>query len=176
MSEVPATSYDEIPYSNTAFSYTHPDCLATVAALYGLTPPPVDRCRVLELGCGRGGNLIPMALALPDSRFLGIDLSARQIASGQEMVTALGLANIELRPFSILDVDESFGLFDYIICHGVYSWVPAEVQDKILAICARNLAPNGVAYVSYNTYPGWHQRGTVREMLCYHVQQFREPM
>src|SRR5207247_675018 len=79
----------------------------------------------------------------------------------------LGLSNIDLRAASILDVDDSWGQFDYIVCHGVYSWVPESVQDKILTVCARNLAPAGVAYVSYNTYPGWHTRSLLREFLCY---------
>jgi methyltransferase-like protein/ubiquinone/menaquinone biosynthesis C-methylase UbiE len=166
------TSYDEVPYPSHPFAQTHPDHLATLATLLGLRPPPADRCRVLELGCASGGNLLPMALALPDSSFLGIDLSAEQIGQGSKTVAALGLKNVELRHLGILDVDDSFGEFDYIICHGVYSWVPREVQDKILAICARHLAPDGVGYVSYNTHPGWHLRGMVRSMMNYHVSRY----
>jgi len=172
MAEIQPSSYEEIPYSSNPFSYTHPDCLSTVGLLMGMNPPPVERCRVLELGCAGGGNLVPMAMTLPESTFLGIDLSPRQIAMGQEVVDALGLTNIELRAMSIMDVKDDDGPYDYIICHGVYSWVPAEVQDKILTICSRNLAPNGVAYVSYNTYPGWHMRGLIRELMKFHVGQF----
>jgi methyltransferase-like protein/SAM-dependent methyltransferase len=175
MSEERQTSYDEVPYGSNVFHYTHPDRLAAVAALLGMHPAPADRCRVLELGCGTGANLIPMALSLPGSHFVGIDLSPRQIAMGQEVVGALGLGNIELQPLSILDVDDGFGRFDYVLCHGVYSWVPPAVQDRILSVCAHNLAPSGVAYVSYNTYPGWHIRGMIREMMGYHVRQFTEP-
>jgi methyltransferase-like protein len=174
MAEVQPSSYEEIPYSSNPFSYTHPDNLSTVAMLMGMTPPPVERCRVLELGCAGGGNLIPMALALPESRFLGIDLSPRQIAMGQEVVDILGLLNIRLRSLSIMDIKDDDGPYDYIICHGVYSWVPSEVQDKILTICRRNLAPQGVAYVSYNTYPGWHMRGLIRELMKFHVRQFTD--
>jgi methyltransferase-like protein len=175
MPEAHRTSYDEMPYSNNPFYHTHPDCLATVATLFGMAPPPVPRCRVLELGCAAGGNLIPMAFTLPDSRFVGVDLSPRQVAAGQALIDALGLKNIELRPLSILDVDRSFGEFDYIICHGVYSWVPTEVQDKILAICAWQLTSNGVAYISYNIYPGWHVGAMIREMLGYHLRRAAPP-
>jgi methyltransferase-like protein/cyclopropane fatty-acyl-phospholipid synthase-like methyltransferase len=175
MSEATLSSYEEIPYESKPLYPTHPDCLATLATLLGMTPAPVPRCRVLELGCATGGNLIPMAATLPDSRFVGIDLSPRQIAMGREVVEALGLANVELLPLSIMDVDDRFGQFDYILCHGVYSWVPPEVQDRILTICARQLALQGVAYVSYNTYPGWHGRGVVRDLLSYHVRRFAEP-
>src|SRR5690606_25508201 len=150
-SDTSATSYDEIPYQSTAFHYTHPDRLAGVATLFGMSPPPVATCRVLELGCAEGGNLIPMALGLPEGRFVGIDLSPRQIDDGRKVVAELGLSNIDLRPLSILDVDESLGTFDYIICHGVYSWVPEPVREAILRIMDRNLAPEGVGYISYNT-------------------------
>ncbi len=121
MAEVQQSSYEEIPYSSNPFAYTHPDCLSTVGMLYGMNPPPVENCRVLELGCAAGGNLIPMALSLPESKFFGIDLSPRQIAMGQEIVDALGLANIELKAKSIMDVKDNDGPYDYIICHGVYS-------------------------------------------------------
>ena len=127
---------------------------------------------MLELGCASGDNLIPMALGLPNARFVGIDLSARQIEQGQRQVSALGLANIELRQYNIADVDASWGKFDYIICHGIYSWVPAPVRERLLAICRDNLAPNGVAYVSYNTLPGWHMRGMIRDMMIYHSAAF----
>src|SRR5437660_2270770 len=91
------------------------------------------------------------------------------------MIAELGLRNIELRSGNIVEIDASFGKFDYILCHGVYSWVPADVQDKILSICADNLALSGVAYVSYNTYPGWHLRGLVRDLLCFHARRFARP-
>jgi methyltransferase-like protein/16S rRNA G527 N7-methylase RsmG len=175
MTEAALTSYEDVPYTSKPLYPTHPDCLATMATLVGMSPAPVERCRVLELGCAAGGNIIPMAISLPDSQFVGIDLSPRQVAVGQETVAALGLTNIDLRPFDILNFDDSFGQFDYIICHGVYSWVPPVVQDKILEICKRHLTAHGVAYVSYNTYPGWHARGMAREMLNFHAKQFSDP-
>src|SRR5690606_5981994 len=103
--------------------------------LLGLQPPPVERCRVLELGCAGGGNLVPMAYGLPGSSFVGIDLSPRQIAEAQELASALELPNVEFRSMDILDMDERLGSFDYILAHGVYSWVPRPVQDKMLDFC-----------------------------------------
>jgi methyltransferase-like protein/predicted O-methyltransferase YrrM len=170
-----SSSYDSVPYSVGAFPQTRPDRLATLATLFGLTPASPARCRVLELGCAAGGNIIPMALAAPESEFVGIDLSARQIADAQATARALNLSNLDLRPLSILDIPDDFGPFDYILCHGVYSWVPPEVQDKILKVCARHLTPQGIAYISYNCYPGWHARGAIREMLWYHTEQYQDP-
>jgi SAM-dependent methyltransferase len=167
-------SYEELPYPDFSFPPTHPDRLATIGLLFGLAPAPVGRCRVLELGCAGGGNLIPLAATLPDSEFVGIDFSATAISRGVADVAALALPNIQLLPMDIRDFGETFGTFDYIIAHGVYSWVPADVRESMLAICARRLAPNGIAYLSYNTLPGWHARGAIRDAMRYHTRQFTD--
>jgi methyltransferase-like protein/SAM-dependent methyltransferase len=169
------TSYDAIPYPSNPFRQTRPERLAAVARLFGLEAPPAERCRVLEIGCSMGGNLIAMAQDLPASRFIGIDASSRQIAEGWKMIDALGLRNVELKHLDILDVPPDLGEFDYIVSHGVFSWVPARVQNKMLEICQRHLAPSGVAYISYNTYPGWHIRGVVRDMMLYRSTHFADP-
>jgi SAM-dependent methyltransferase len=175
MNETVATTYDEIPYESNPHYPTHPDCLAVAGRLRGMSTASPRQCRVLELGCATGGNLIPMAYQLPESHFVGIDLSETQIAMGQQLCRKVGLKNIELRTLSILDADESLGKFDYIICHGVYSWVPRPVQDHILWVCRHLLAPQGVAYVSYNTYPGWHQRAVARELMRFYAARFDDP-
>src|SRR3954466_10350885 len=174
MSEKP-TRYDAIPYPTSPFRQTRPERLAAIAKQFGLTPPPAQNCRVLELGCSMGGNLIVMAQDHPESRFVGIDASSRQIADGWKTIDALGLKNIQLRQLDILDIGDDLGEFDYIISHGVYSWVPPRVQNKMLEVCQRHLAPNGVAYISYNTLPGWHIRGVVRDMMFYRGMQFSDP-
>ena len=168
-------SYEQVPYRNDPYPSSHPDHLATVAILAGLAPPRVRDCRVLELGCARGGNLIPMAAALPGARFVGIDSSPRQVEEACELIDRLGLGNIRVEARDILELDRGIGTFDYIICHGTFSWVSRDVQEKILDISAQVLAPNGILYVSYNTYPGWHFRGLVREMMSHHVRRFTEP-
>jgi len=168
-------SYDDVPYESLPYPQSHPDRLATIAALFGLRGAPVSRCRVLEIGCAAGGNLIPMAASLPDSQFVGIESSMRQIADGQSLVDAMHLKNIELRAVDMMDLDATLGTFDYVIAHCVYSWVRDEAQEKLLALCEQTLAPNGVAYVSYNTYPGWHYRGMIRDMMLYHIGNFAEP-
>ena len=170
-----ATSYDEVPYESHPYPQSHPDRLATIATLFGMKPAPVDKCRVLELGCAAGGNLIPMAASLPGSEFVGVDGSTRQIADGQELVDALKLDNIKLRTADFNELGDDEAPFDYIIAHGVYSWIADPLQEKLLEICGKLLSPNGVAYVSYNTFPGWHYRGMIRDMMLYHVEQFPEP-
>ena len=168
-------SYDQVPYPSLSYTQSHPSRLATLAILRGLQPAPVVHCRVLELGCASGGNLIPMAYGLPESTFVGIDNSAQQIGEGQRAVKALGLDNVTVRQMDILDVGVGLGQFDYIIAHGVFSWIPQPVQEKLLQICHENLAPNGVAYVSYNAYPGWHMLGIIRDMMLYHTRNSTDP-
>ncbi len=116
-----------------------------------------------------------MAVEFPDAHFVGLDLSSRQIDLGREAVRTLGVKNLDLRAASITDVGPDWGTFDYILCHGVYSWVPDEVQAKILQVCRTNLSADGVGYVSYNTYPGWHMRGMLREIMCFHAARFTQP-
>jgi methyltransferase-like protein/2-polyprenyl-3-methyl-5-hydroxy-6-metoxy-1,4-benzoquinol methylase len=167
-------SYENVPYHGIALSSTHPNTLASLATLFDLRPAPVERCRLLELGCATGVNLLGMAAGLPTSRFVGVDRSPHQIALAQQRAAALGLTNVSFHALDILDIDETLGEFDYIVAYGVFSWVPRDVQERIFAIYRRHLAPNGVALVSYNTYPGWHMRGMVREMMLYHSQHFAD--
>jgi methyltransferase-like protein/2-polyprenyl-3-methyl-5-hydroxy-6-metoxy-1,4-benzoquinol methylase len=167
--------YDEVAYPSFPISHTHPDRLATVAMHFGMRPAPVERCRVLELGCSGGANLLSMAVTLPESEFVGVDLAGRPIACGKARGEALGLKNLALRQVDLLEMAPDYGKFDYIIVHGLYTWVPSQVRDQILAICKASLQPQGVAYVSYNTFPGCHFRLMVREMMLFHNRDFHDP-
>jgi cyclopropane fatty-acyl-phospholipid synthase-like methyltransferase/methyltransferase-like protein len=167
-------SYDELPYHSRPLRQTHPDHLATIASLFGFAATSVERCRVLEIGCAAGGNLIPMAACYPDAEFVGIDFSSVGIEEGSADVRAAGLANIRLLAMDVLDFDESHGTFDYIIAHGIYTWVPANVQDRILALCARQLTANGVALISYNTLPGWNMLAVVRDAMLYETRDIAD--
>ncbi len=168
-------AYDQVLYSSHALPQTHPDHLATLAMLFGMRPAPAESCRVLELGCGNGANLIPMALTLPGSRFAGIDLAGVPIAAARELAGRLELGNIVFHQLDVTELSPGFGEFDYVIAHGLYSWAPPAVRDKLLAVCKANLAPHGVAYVSYNTYPGCHLRNMIREMLLYQTRDIADP-
>jgi len=167
--------YDQVPYESHAYESSAPDVLARTALLFGMEPASPERCRVLEIGCASGGNLGPLAYVYPESTFVGIDLSQVQIEQGRRFLEPFGLKNIELMQYDIMDVGEDFGQFDYIISHGVYSWVPDPVRELILALCRDHLAPHGVAYVSYNTYPGWHMSEMIRDMMLYHTANFTDP-
>lgn len=164
-------SYDSFLYVSKPFSSTNINNLQAKAKMYGLTPAPIKGARVLELGASCGGNLIPQALYYPEATFTGIDLSGVQVQHGNEIIQSIGLTNVTLLEKDILDIDESFGTFDYIIVHGIWSWVPDIVKDKILSICNVNLSDNGIAYVSYNTYPGWKRLEQLRDIMLYSEKQ-----
>ncbi len=168
-------TYDNVPYICYPFAQTHPDRLATIGTLLGMQPTPLQNCRVLELGCGDGANLLPMAAAFPQSQFVGIDLAVPAIQQGQAVAAELGIRNLELIRADLLEPTTELGKFDYIIAHGVYSWVPAAVRDRILEICRDQLALQGIAYISYNAYPGCYLRQMTREMMQFHVRDMPEP-
>ncbi len=163
-----AESYDRTQYTSNAFFYSSPAHLRATAHLYGVETVPVEKARVLELGCAAGGNLLPFVLTYPEAHATGIDLSPVQVQEGQKVVQDLGIKNLDLRAMSLTDIDKDFGEFDYIIVHGVFSWVPPEVRQAILRICRENLAPKGIAYISYNTYPGWKAGDIVRDAMLLH--------
>jgi methyltransferase-like protein/protein-L-isoaspartate O-methyltransferase len=169
------TFYDSVPYIGYPFAQTHPDRLATIASLHGLQAAPVNRCRVLELGCGDGGNLVPMALQFPESQFVGVDLSAEAIARGHAAINKFSLRNLNLQQGDLLEVGDDLGEFDYILAHGVYTWVPPAVKDRLLALSHDHLAAHGIVYVSYNTYPGYHIRQMTREMMLFHTRDMQQP-
>jgi SAM-dependent methyltransferase len=157
--------YDVVAYPGLSYIDTHPDQLAVMGMLHGLAVAPIDHCRVLEIGCNQGTNLIPMAYAIPNGSFVGFDLALQPILRGQQSIQKLGLNNICLFQADIMDAHETLGTFDYIMAHGVYAWAPEPVRDRLLALCRAHLAPNGVAFISYNALPGGHLRTFFREIL-----------
>ncbi len=167
--------YDEIAYNALPHALTHPDHLGTVATLLGMRPAAVAQCRVLEVGCSDGANLIPMAAALPGARFVGCDLSPVAVAKGRAMIDAVGLTNITLLEEDLATLAPEHGPFDYMIAHGVYSWVPSAVRDGLFALASAQLAPNGVMFVSFNVLPGCRVRQATWDVLHWHVDHIADP-
>ncbi len=164
-------TYDEQTYTSNAFLFSAPGHLKAAAQLYGLDSVPLENARVLELGCAGGGNLLPFAAAYPQAQVVGVDLSSVQVEQGKDAIAALGLSNIQLHAMSLTEIDESFGQFDYIIAHGVFSWVPPEVRQAMLQLIRARLSLQGIAYISYNTYPGWKAGDIVRDAMLLHSHQ-----
>ena len=160
-----ALTYDLLPYESKPFPQSQPARLAAIAHIFGVKAKALPSARVLELGCAAGGNIIPLAVQYPEAKFIGVDLSRKQVAAGRARIAKLGLKNIELQCKSFTELDNAVGKFDYIICHGVFSWVERILQAAILEIIRDRLAPEGIAYISYNVLPGWRMMQPVRDAV-----------
>lgn len=170
------TAYDQVPYPCNAYPQTHPGHLAALARLRGLAAPAPETCRYLEIGCGDGGNLLPLASVLPGARFLGMDLAATSIETALHHQRQFGLSNVEFRACDLMELHPAeLGSWDYIIAHGFFSWVPEPVRLRLLRLCREMLAPGGVAFISYNAFPGGHIRQMTREMMLYHTETAPDP-
>ena len=167
-------SYDEVPYKSISFPETHPLNQKIILGLLGFETPETEKARILEIGCSFGGNLIPFALNNKEADVIGIDLSEYQINEGKKIVEKMGIKNLKLYPINILEYNNEFGQFDYIICHGVFSWVPEAVQEKILKVIKESLVENGSAVISYNTYPGWKKLDILKDMMNFRENIFQK--
>ena len=165
--DVQQTIYSELGYKSMPFPYTTPATLEAYAALVGISAPNPKSARVLELGATYGGNIISQALFNPDATFVGIELSQEQVEKGNEVIANAGLTNVSLVQSDIASIGSEIGTFDYIIAHGVYSWVDDGVKEALLRLIDEHLAEDGIAYISYNTYPGWHTMDEVRQLMMF---------
>jgi SAM-dependent methyltransferase len=168
-------SYDGVPYESFPLVRQQPARMAAAARWFGLAAPSAATARVLEIGCAAGGHIIPLAAAWPEAAFLGVDLSAVQIEQGRARIARLKLANIELTARSLDEIDANDGAFDFIICHGVFSWIPEPLREALLRVIAERLAPEGIASVSFNVLPGWRLFQIARDSLTLHARLQNAP-
>lgn len=160
-------TYDAVKYHSHAYPQASVDRLCATARVYGLQTPLPNNAKVLEIGCAAGGNIIAQAINYPNASFVGIDLSSEQIKIGNEAIEKIGLKNIKLLQMDATKATEELSgeEFDYIICHGVYSWVPNFVKKAIFEIGAKLLSPKGVMMISFNVYPGWKYKEPIRDFM-----------
>jgi len=78
------------------------------------------------------------------------------IEHARHLAAAATIANMRFHPVDFATaVDLDLPPFDYLVAHGVYSWVDAENQAALRRFIDRHLKPGGLVYVSYNAMPGW---------------------
>ena len=157
--------YADLGYLSQPFPYASAPFLESYARLLGLSPAPANTARILEIGSSYGGNLISQALFYPQATFTGIEIAPTQVSVGKTYIDQLSITNLELLEGDVNESHHHLGTYDYIIAHGFYSWVDDETKDNFLRLCKEHLAENGILYMSYNTYPGWHKMDSVRALL-----------
>lgn len=159
---------NDVPYVRQFVDDLSPARLRLVAALHGVEPPPGDDLDYCELGCAHGDTLAALAAAYPQGRFLGIDLSGAHIASAKRLARDGALENIGFleRDFADL-VHEDIGPFDYVVAHGVLSWVSPDKRRALIDFARAKLRPGGLLFVSYNAMPGWASIEPLRQLLLF---------
>jgi SAM-dependent methyltransferase len=158
---------EDIEYPEKYFQELSPVWLNYVASLHGYPPVPLERrFEYLELGCGPATSSLIHAAAFPDASFWACDFNRDFIAAAIRRAESLDVDNVQLiaKSFEALDLDD-LPLFDFIVLHGVYSWVSADVRDVLLRIIRRSLRPDGIVYVSYNCQPGWAPEEPLRRLM-----------
>ena len=158
-------AYDAVAYPTPVLPLPTPNRLAAAGLLHGWRAPDPSTASVLEIGCGEGFNLIGVAAVAPMSRCVGFDLSGEAIARGQALVAQTGLQNVELHRGDIMDYPRGGPQFDYIVCHGVYSWIPQSVRPALLELIRARLAPGGLAYLSFDTLPAASPKAAINAFL-----------
>jgi SAM-dependent methyltransferase len=157
----------DVAYTGDFYDHLSPARLAYTAAINGYQAPRLDRSFAwCELGCGKGVTALALAALHPAGEFHACDLNATHIAYGERLRGAAGVRNLRLYAKSIGELlREELPAFDFIVLHGVYSWVPPAVRDEIGAFLRSRLKPGGLAMVSYNAMPGWAHLQPLRRMM-----------
>jgi SAM-dependent methyltransferase len=161
----PAFAYDQVAYPSPMLDDVTPERLRASAILHGFAAPETSRASLLEIGCGDGINALAFAATAPQGKAVGFDLSLGAIEKGQAMLARTGLANVELHVGDIVSYAREGEQFDYITCHGVFSWVPPVVRGALLELIAARLKPGGIAYMSYDCLPAAAAKAAINRFL-----------
>ncbi|MCC6262856.1 MAG: class I SAM-dependent methyltransferase [Bryobacterales bacterium] len=165
-------AYEIDLYPTKAQPQLHIGNLYAAAYLRGFDPPRIETATVLEVGCGTGLNLLPMARTLPGAEFVGVDYAARPIEIAKSLAERMEIPNIRFHAADIRDLADDFGSYDYILVHGFYSWAPADAREALWRVAQGSLTPRGVIQVSYNCLPGWLQNQWLRDFCLEHMKRF----
>lgn len=155
-------------YTSHYFPELAPPHLDMAALSAGVLPPEREggRFRYCELGCGNGMSTNLLAACFPNAEFVGIDFMPVHIANSRRVAKKAGLRNVDFYELSFADAcAQDLGQFDYIVAHGVYSWISPQNRLEMVEFYRRFLAPGGLIYLSYNSYPGWLSIAPVQKIV-----------
>src|SRR5919109_563822 len=157
----------EVLYTEHFFRELSPSWLNYVAVLNGCQPRPLDPgFTYMELGCGLGQTVTLLAGAHPQGRFFGVDFNPAHVDWARRYAASAGIGNVEFLERSFLDLGaQEVPECDFIVLHGVYAWVSAEVRAGIQRIIRERLKPGGLVYNSYNCLPGWAADSPLQKLV-----------
>lgn len=165
-------------YTSHYFAELSPAHLDYLALATGVLPPEREdgKFRYAELGCGNGMSTTLLAACHPNANFVGIDFMPVHIANSRRAAKQGGVSNVEFLEMSFAQAcEQNFEPFDYIVAHGVYSWITPENRAEMVEFFRRFLAPGGLVYLSYNCYPGWLPIAPVQKLVSEHARTMRGP-
>jgi SAM-dependent methyltransferase len=172
----PKFVYDRVAYPGYVVEFLSPNRLRASALMHGWRTADPATASVLEIGCGDGLNVMSFAAVSPGGKAVGFDLSAEAIERGQALVEVAGLKNIDLHVGDALTYPRDGEKFDYIICHGVLSWVPEPVRNAIVELIGARLAPGGLAYLGFDCLPGAAAKASMVPFLREWVGDIADPV
>lgn len=153
-----ASLYRERGYPPMSHPTTDPAFTGASARLAGLVTPEPRKASIFEIGCATGHNLLPLAARWPEAEIMGCDIAAPAVEEAVRLAKDAGLCNAEFFTADLRELEFSGRTFDYIIAHGVFSWVEDDAKKSLLDFCSRHLSPNGIAVISFNVLAGWEAR------------------
>lgn len=144
-----------------------PAWLNYASVLGGARPKALDRpFRYLDLGCGFAHSTVVNAAAFPHAEFHACDFNPAHIEAARRRAARLGAGNVVFHEASFEALfEQDLPAFDFIVMHGIYSWVDADVRRVVRALISRRLAGEGIVYLSYNCQPGWSAEAPLRKLM-----------
>ncbi|MCB0317736.1 MAG: class I SAM-dependent methyltransferase [Bdellovibrionales bacterium] len=170
-----SSDYEKVRFFSLPSPEKHPSRIGAIAKIMGLEAKPIEESRILEIACGAGENLLPIACVYPNAEFLGLDSADKLLKEAKLVAEELKLKNVSFKNYEIGKTKEDFGKFDYIICYGMFSWVAEEIQKSLIQFVKNSLADNGLACISYNSLPGWNLRSSLRDVCKIYDKNSRLP-
>lgn len=169
---MPDAYLTDTPYTWGYYAELNPVYLNYVCVLGGYPARRLDEpFTYCDLGCGNGVTVAALAQLFPHASFYGVDFNKDHVANGRSLASGAKLSNVSFIEADFTKLEEqALPAFDYVVMHGVYSWIDPETRDRVRMFLAKSVKPGGVVYVSYDCMPGWAALAPLREMMLQHTR------
>jgi SAM-dependent methyltransferase len=168
----------EINYTYGFYGELSPLKLALATTLKSVHSPKINQSfNYCELACGRGYSTNLLASAYPHAQFYANDFNPSQIMEAKTLAEEAGTKNVHFFDDSFGEfINQDLPSFDFIVLHGIYSWITPENRQEIVNFIRQKLKVGGLVYISYNTLPGWAAALPLRELMVRQKQHSSQPI